>query len=272
MQKSDYVIHGRAADRERLRVLSRVLREQTLELLRDAGLTAGLSCLDVGCGGGDASFEMARLVGPAGRVVGIDLDAGTLALADAEAAHNRLTNVGFRQGDIRRGDMPDERFDVVFARQLLCHLPDEAFALAAMMKCARPGGLVIVEDVDLRGHFCYPEFTEFDEMIAVGRRAIRSGGGDPDFAPKLPGLMARAGLEGVAYRVRQPVSTSPDIKAVHLMSLEHVTEVAVAEGIATHADIERFQRALRERANDPTSLMSLPRYIQAWGRKPVSAD
>ena len=71
-QSEDYVLRGGRAGAERLRVLNRVKWPTTEPLLRMAGLRAGMSCLDVGCGSGDVTLRMAALVGAEGHVVGID--------------------------------------------------------------------------------------------------------------------------------------------------------------------------------------------------------
>src|SRR5258708_25965283 len=70
MEKVHYIIRGGVEGRERLRILARVMRPTTLDLLERVGMRAGMTCLEVGCGGGDLSFDMARLVGPEGRGVG----------------------------------------------------------------------------------------------------------------------------------------------------------------------------------------------------------
>ena len=81
-----YVLRGGRWGYERLQLLARVRRADTAELLRLAGLRPGLRCLDLGCGGGEVTFELARLAGPSGSVVGIDLDEVELALARKAAA------------------------------------------------------------------------------------------------------------------------------------------------------------------------------------------
>ncbi|HSM31865.1 MAG TPA: class I SAM-dependent methyltransferase, partial [Woeseiaceae bacterium] len=156
MSVGSYVIRGGTAGRERLRLLSRILRPQTLDLFRKAGLAEGVNCLDIGCGGGDASFEMARIVGPSGLVLGIDLDDEKLALARAEAAELGLSNVEFRHADAMDPSAGRERFGFVFARQLLCHVADPAGVIRQMLDHAAPGGILAIEDIDFRGHFCWP--------------------------------------------------------------------------------------------------------------------
>jgi ubiquinone/menaquinone biosynthesis C-methylase UbiE len=76
-----YVLRGGHAGYARLEVLARARRADTVELVRRAGLCPGMRCLDLGCGDGDVSFELASLAGPAGAVTGIDMDEVKLALA-----------------------------------------------------------------------------------------------------------------------------------------------------------------------------------------------
>lgn len=72
MDEHHYLIRGGLEGRERLRLLGRVMRPTTMPLLERAGVTAGMRCLDVGCGGGDVTFDLASLVGITGSVVGVD--------------------------------------------------------------------------------------------------------------------------------------------------------------------------------------------------------
>ena len=69
-----YVIRGGVEGRERLRVLARVMHASSTSLLDRLGLCDGLACLDVGCGGGDMTLELARRVAPHGKAVGVDID------------------------------------------------------------------------------------------------------------------------------------------------------------------------------------------------------
>jgi SAM-dependent methyltransferase len=91
-----YAIQGGAVGYERLQVLARSWLPTTTALLERAGLSPGLACLDLGSGAGDVTFELARGVGPAGRVVGLDMDDVKVDLARQEAAAQGLGNVEFR--------------------------------------------------------------------------------------------------------------------------------------------------------------------------------
>src|SRR2546427_1709594 len=117
---SHYVIRGGLEGRERLRILARVMHASSMSLFDRLGLCGGLACLDVGCGGGDATLELARRVSPDGKVVGVDIDEKKLQVARTEAQQLGVMNVEFRVSDIREtSGIP--AFDIVYSRFLLTH-------------------------------------------------------------------------------------------------------------------------------------------------------
>jgi SAM-dependent methyltransferase len=103
VQGTDYVIRGGAAGRERLRILSRIMYSSTASLFDRFGLKDGQLCLDIGCGGGDVTLELARRVGPRGKAVGADIDETQLDIARREVDAKDIRNVEFRLLDIRTG-------------------------------------------------------------------------------------------------------------------------------------------------------------------------
>jgi len=92
LDKSHYVIRGGIEGRARLRILSRVMWPSTLNLLQRAGISCGMTCLDIGCGGGDVSCELARLVGPAEQSSPWTLTKSRLLSAEEAAALNIPTS------------------------------------------------------------------------------------------------------------------------------------------------------------------------------------
>lgn len=124
-EPTHYIIRGGVAGRERLRLLGRVMRPTTRNLFERVGIQPALTCLDVGGGGGDVTCELARLVGPHGRVVGIDIDVTKLDLARSEAQAQTIGNVEFRRCDIRQDEMMQGEaelgFDVIYVSPFVLH-------------------------------------------------------------------------------------------------------------------------------------------------------
>src|SRR5882762_9936092 len=181
--KVHYIIRGGAAGRDRLKVLARIMRPAALELFQRAGLQPGMACLDVGCGSGDISFDLAQLVGPGGRAVGMDMDAIKVDLACGEASERKVSNVEFRTCNICETD-PEPEFDLVHTRFLLTHLKDPLQALRKFREALQPGGIVVISDIDSRGYFSYPEcpalhrYAELYTLVALRR------GCDPNIGPR----------------------------------------------------------------------------------------
>lgn len=262
-----YVIRGGADGRERLRVLSRIVRPTTLSLLDRVGLAPGASCLDLGCGGGDVCVELSRLVGPTGRVLGVDMDAETIAIAERESAAEALSNISFEVATIDAWPLR-RQFDLVYGRFILTHLLDPAAALSKFRESLRPGGRVVFEDIDFTGHFSYPPSAAFQRFIALYSDVVRLAGADPNIGPRLPGLLVNAGFDDVQVHVAQSAGLTGEVKAIHHLTMDYIRAPVVAHGLASAEEIDGIVRELRALADDPLTLMSLPRIIQTWGRVP----
>jgi len=264
-----YVIRGGIEGRERLRLLSRVMRPTTMGLFQRLGVRSGMSVLDVGCGGGDVTMELARAVGAEGLAVGTDIDDTKLAMARAEAIGGHIANVEFRSADAASpGDLGD--FDLVYTRFLLTHLPDPAGVLANMWRSVRPGGLLAIEDIDFDGSFCHPPHAAYDRYVELYTAAVRRRGGDPCIGPRLPGMLVDAGCECVEMNVVQPAGIVGEAKLVTPITMENIADAVRVEGLADDAEIEQVAMDLYALARDERTVMSIPRIVQVWAYRPKS--
>jgi len=261
-----YVIRGGVEGRERLRVLARVMWPTTKALLVRVGVPRDARCLDIGCAGGDVTVELARCA-PDGFAVGADLDEVKLEMARADAAAAGVTNLEFRNDDVMSGPAGDERFDVIYARCLLTHLPDPAIAVGAMRERLVPGGVLIVEDIDFTGHFCHPESPALRRYVDLYRRAVERRGGDPLIGPRVPGLMMDAGFDAVEMHVVQPAGVSGEVKLLNPITMENIAEAVIGDGLASSAEVEQIVAELYDFARNPRTVISISRIVQTWGRK-----
>ena len=264
MEPTHYIIRGGIEGRERLRILARVMRPASIALLQRAGIRPGMSCLDLGCGGGDLTRDLAQIVGAAGRVVGIDIDETKLALARQEASASGLANIEFRCTDIAAAGIEME-FDLVHARFLLSHLANPAQALTCMRKALRPGGIVAVEDVEFRGHFSHPHSPALWRYVELYTQCAQRRGADANIGPQLPALLHEAGFEDVQVNVVQPSGTAGEVKLMTPITMENIADTVLAEGLASSDEVERIVDELYEFARTPGTLWGLPRIVEAWG-------
>ncbi len=137
-----------------------------------AHLHPGMSLLDVGCGPGTITEDLARRVAP-GAVVGVDGAAGVVAEARGRPARADLPSISFEVADAYRLPFEDGSFDVVHAHQVLQHLDDPVAALEEMRRVCRPGGIVAARDSD------YPAMTYFPDEPGAAPGSDRLWSTDP---------------------------------------------------------------------------------------------
>jgi SAM-dependent methyltransferase len=271
MEHTRYAIRGGHAGRERLRVLARVFGPTTLEFFDRVGLATGQSCLDVGCGGGDVTAALARSVGPDGCVVGMDIDATALAMAREETQAAGITNVEFREQDIREPAGDVDLFDLVYARFVLTHLPDPANAVHELRRYLRPDGRLLVEEIDFDASFCHPQSFAYERYCDLYCAVVRRRGGDPCIGPRVPSLLLQAGFTISDLRVAQPAGIAGEVKIMAAITLENIADAVINEGLATRSEVDRLVADLYAFAEQPDSIMSVPRIVQVAGRQGVAS-
>ena len=157
-------------------------------------VSGGDRVLDVGCGTGDDVRMLASLVGPTGRVTGIDVSKTMIDVAQERSQASSLP-VSFALGDARSLDFPDDAFDACRCETVLMHLDGEpARAIAEMARVTRPGGRVVVADFHWDAMVIeHPDRTRTREVVHTACDAIRHGW----IGSQLPRLMADAGLSNI---------------------------------------------------------------------------
>jgi ubiquinone/menaquinone biosynthesis C-methylase UbiE len=158
-------------------------------------LRPGLDLLDVGCGPGTITVDLAALVAP-GRVLGVDRAQSVIDEARAAAAAAGAA-ASFEVGDVYALDLPDDSFDVVHAHQVLQHLSDPVAALREMARVCRPGGLLAVRDVDYAAVTLHPHDPVLDRWLELYSTVARRNGAEPDAGRRLLAWAHAAGLRDV---------------------------------------------------------------------------
>ena len=201
--------------------MSDVRDEMTERLLADAGVTAGMRVLDVGCGRGDVTLMAARRVGPAGSVLGVDRDPQPLAVARSRARDLGLSNVAFAEADLAaEGEVGGEvggvgPFDAVVGRRVLMYLPDPVGVLRQVTRLLRPGGLVVVQEHDATmtpaSRVPLPLHGRVHDWIW---RTVEREGANPHVGFDLRSLCRASGLAVAGLRAEAVVQT-PETEYPH---------------------------------------------------------
>lgn len=264
---SNYVLGHADMEVQRLLLQGRLYDSYTEHALRLAGLRPGMRVLDIGCGPGDVSFVAARLVGPAGTVLGVDAAPAMVELARARAAERGLSTVHFTRTPIDAIAL-DQPVDAVVGRLILMHLPDPAATLRHLSSLVRPGGVMAFSENDISAARSIPDMPLFGRVIDGIVRAFEAMGLSPRFGTTLHTIFADAGLGAPRLTLGTPIGTAADIDmlayAAEVWRL--VSPIAQQRGFAIDeiADIDNFVPRFREEALAANALLTMPPIITAW--------
>lgn len=154
-------------------------------------LAPGQALLDLGCGPGTITRELAQLVSP-GRVIGVDRAAEVID--EARRAATDAANLTFEVGDAYSLAFDDASFDVVYAHQVLQHLTDPVAAAAETRRVLAPGGLLAARDADYGAFVWDPPDPRLDRWLELYHDITGVNGADADAGRHLPGWIRDAGF------------------------------------------------------------------------------
>jgi ubiquinone/menaquinone biosynthesis C-methylase UbiE len=226
-------------------------------------LTSGTSVLDIGCGPGSVTADLAERVAP-GSVLAVDLFDGVVDMARAEVRRRNLSNVSFATADVHNLGLPDDAFDVVHAHQVLQHVADPVRALREMGRVCRPGGVVAARDVDYAGFIWFPQLPALDLWRDLYRQAARANRGEPDAGRRLLSWARAAGFDDVTATASVwCYATAATREWWGRMWADRILHSGVgrellALGLATTAQLEEIAVAWRTWAAAPDGWLSIP--------------
>lgn len=192
----EYILGTDRSELERLRIQHEAWVQHTRALWERAGLRAGARVLDLGCGPGYTSLDLARLVGPRGKVIASDLSERFLAHLAAERDAHGLAQIETRPGPVESLALEPASIDFAYGRWILCWLPDPAAVLARVARALRPGGAYLAHEYLHWGAMrLFPRHELFERVVATCMAAWPQQSADIDLAARIPELAAAGGLE-----------------------------------------------------------------------------
>ncbi|MCR9247552.1 MAG: methyltransferase domain-containing protein [bacterium] len=262
-----YVLGTGDDELERLGLQSRLWGDVALTAFRRAGIRLGHRVLDVGCGPGHASFDLAQLVTSRGEVVAVDESAEFLTHLREQIVSRNLPQITPLLGDVQEldtllagADTNSSGFDLAFARWVLCFVARPAAVVTAIANALRPGGRVIVHD-----YFHYESMTlaphskVHDRAVAATAKAWRDRGGDPDIVGRLPAMMRDADLEIERLECLQRSPRGTDSMYAWVDVWWHTfAPKLVEQGRLDAGDCDQLLAEMAERRGDPDVFIHCP--------------
>ncbi len=156
-------------------------------------LREGMSLLDVGCGPGTLTVDLARIVAP-GRVVGVDASEQVLDDARRHAASQQVA-VTFEQANVYELPFEDDTFDVVHVHQLLQHLSDPIAAIKELARITKSGGIVAARESDYAAMTWFPQYAGLTEWNLLYHEVTAAYGFEADAGRQLLAWFNEAGFD-----------------------------------------------------------------------------
>jgi ubiquinone/menaquinone biosynthesis C-methylase UbiE len=223
------------------------------QILQATGLKTGMQALDVGCGPGFVSIEMAKIVGPQGHLLGVDISEKLLETARTYAQEQGFLHTDFEQGSVYDLKVPPASRDYAYARFFVQNLERPLDGIRQISNTLKSGGRICIVDVDDQWLNIYPEpqgFQAFNEHAIAEHHAH---GGDRYVGRKLANYLQQAGFDNPTMQI-VPVTSSE-------IGMEAFMQIAVRQRCRFIPEAQRAE-ALKQYEEIYRETMSHP---QSWG-------
>lgn len=249
----------------RLRLLEEIFDDTTNRHLEMIRVSEGWNCLEVGGGAGSVANWLSARVGPSGKVVATDIDTKFLRQLN-------VPNLEIRRHNIIKDDLETGYYDLVHCRSVLMHLPEPEKGLERMMNAIRPGGWLLIEELDY-GSVLSTDVTNPSAVLLTSTlRALfdflrKRGIVDPYFGRRVPGLLEQSDFIDVnhegwsrVYRGGEPMTR------FSAMTVQAAAKPMIAAGLLTQEQHDSVQRLYL----DPAFYYPGATVFAAWGRRPIN--
>lgn len=251
----------------RLARQAEIMKPMTLRLFADAGVAPGMTVLDLGSGAGDVAMLLAEMIGPKGRVIGLDLDHDSIKHARERAIAAGFHNISFVHSDFAHY-RPDAPLDGIVGRLVLMYQADPAAALSQVAKHLRPGGVIA---------FIEPWFRLMEGPESTTKTAatcivetLRRSGAHIDLGPRMHRTFQAAGLPVPEMRFEAVMDGREDSQLYQYIAdtVESLLPKALEYGIpgADKLDIATLPKQIHAEMNAVGYAMVVATVVCAWCR------
>ena len=263
----DYPLGGTQVEEERLIRQAFDYEPRARLVLDRIGVQPGSNVADIGCGPLGILHLLSERVGPLGRVVGLEREPRFAARARAEIARRGLTNVSIVDGDALAMPLKKQSFDLVHERLVMINVSARETLLAEMLSLLRPGGTVVLEEVDNVSWLCQPAHPSWDAILRAFHAVFQADGGDPFVGRRLPELLRAAGVQDIQVAMDVDLALPGEYQRMHLVSLlDSVRERVLSTGLLRDEEASTHREALVAHLSDPATTVIDKLRVQAWGR------
>jgi ubiquinone/menaquinone biosynthesis C-methylase UbiE len=263
-----YLLGDSPAEVRHLVEQANVYAEEASELLDRIGIEPGSTVIDVGCGVLGVVHVLAERVGPDGRVVGLDREE-RMVESGRRLAEERGLEVEFVQADATATGLPDDSFDLVHARTLLLNVHNPQEIVTEMVRVAKPGATIALQEPDAAAWGCDPPHHAFDVLRGAILNAYRHTGKDFNIGRRIGRILREAGCADVRIRATARVTQPGEYYQTFVLAIaELVREVIIEANELTAHELDSHSASLRAHLDAPGTITCQPIIWQAWAQAP----
>lgn len=269
MAKDEYVL--RSFDRSEISRLGHqheAWRDDTNMVCEAAGFATGDRLLDLGCGPGFLTFDLAERVGSAGSVLGVDSSEGFIAYLSEEIRERGLNQVRAELADARELELAAGSLDGAICRWVLMFVSEPERVINTISRALRPGGVfAVMEYAQFRSTSLWPDGRCFGQLYEKVHELIATSGGDADIGARVPSLALDAGFEIEQlipiWRVGGPGSSEWSwIEGTHP---NHPN--LVEAGLVTSAELDDYYKEWEAASQNQAAVFTAPPVLATIARK-----
>lgn len=269
-----YTLGRTSHETTRLIEQSRIYGPSTTRLCRQAGITSGMRVLEIGSGAGDVALSLAGLVGPTGKVIGVDINATILDTARQRAADAGVRNVEFVAGDARMIDFSD-KFDAIVGRFVLMYMANPVEAFANLVTHLKPGGIAAFQEPEytLYPSFLHPDTPLMNQLIEWILGVFQHSGAHLDMGIGLYRAFVDAGLPPPEMHLQSPIGAAERWAGYRYMATIFQSLLPLLEkyGLATaeQVGVDTLAARIRQEVLVSKRPFFLPLHVTAYATLPA---
>ena len=263
-----YTLGRTSHETTRLIEQSRIYGDSTQRLCKRAGIAKGMRVLEIGSGAGDVALMLAELVGPEGRVVGVDVNPTILKTARQRATDAGVRNVEFIAGDARALDFSDQ-FDAVVGRFVLMYMAEPRKAFAKLITHLRPGSIVAFQEPEytLYPALLHPDTPLMNQLIKWILEVFEHSGAHLDMGIGLYRAFVDAGLPPPTMHLESPIGAAKTWAGYRYMATIFQSLLPLLEkyrlATAEQVDVDTLATRIRQEVLTAKRPFFLPLHITA---------
>ncbi len=244
-----YLLQTGEPDKERLRILSRLYNPGAIQFLQKSGVSAGMTVLEIGCGAGYMACDLARLVGPNGKVLALDNSESQLTVAKQTATQQGIDNIEFIHASVFDLDKLGLEYDATYGRWVLEFSTQSQHGLELMYGSLKPGGILAYEasDIAQTRFFSLPHNPIIDKYFTFAPKMFEKHGYPNHFASEdIYPVFLKLNCKSLKFQVNQAMLVTPEDKKVYRLGIRTAAPSLLANHLLSQEEIEELMQDYQE--------------------------